>query len=267
MDRFYLTWLTLEPIGRLNLEYCTRILLEDGQPTLAYFYGDQDENETAIRTVEQYSVIADTIEEYVMFGRANGRLVRNPKYPDAEFRDYRIFDVIQKRLQREELDEVESIIFTPTTEFWDAFVEKDIFPFSKQQAYASAAYMVDVLNQVKELSEENGFWFHVATKEWKDGGVAPLEEPTFSLSADCSDFFYSATADSESVNEDNVDLYVSTYQDVAAVSEEVDPIAVGRLFAARLRNLYPVRSERYSEPVHALFQELAGAPTSTEEKD
>lgn len=258
MDRYYLTWLAIEQIGRLNLEYFTHVLLEEGKPTLSYFYGEEDENETPIRTVEQYSVIADTIEEYVVFSRKNGRLIRSPSFPDITFHDYRVFDVIQKRLQREELDEVESLIFTSTSGFWDSFTERTEFPFSKQQVYKSAGYMIDVLSQVGDFSEENGFWFHVATKEWANGGTVILDEPRFSLSVDCSDFFYSATADSEPVTSDNVDLYLQTYQDVEKVSEKTDVVAVGRLFAARVRDSYSVRSERYPEPVHALFKQLVG---------
>jgi len=94
--------------------------------------------------------------------------------------------------------------------------------------------------------------------------MTPGRDREMTLFAQCSDFFFWATADLEEIARDDIPLLRQTLGDLRAIGAEEE---LGTLFAARKRKLRPQRPcyKHFAPPVAALYdacctkEERAGA--------
>lgn len=98
--------------------------------------------------------------------------------------------------------------------------------------------------------------------------MAPGRDREMKLFAQCSDFFYWATADLEEITRDDIPLLRQTLSDLKAIGAEEE---LDHLFAARKRRMRPQRPcyKDFDPPVAALYDACSteGERTAADKRD
>jgi hypothetical protein len=275
----YATWLMIHQLDRLDLTTLTSIhKAENGDVFLRLYTGEtevdgeavDDEFSIKLNTMMQARILQITVEEYVNFIKEHGRLSglnrKSPQYTDHQFDDAGILPVVRKRLQQEELNETESLIFLNTQKFWFNALRFPPLAFTQDDVQDAITVTEQLLDVIPEISEETGFWYGARfthydneTRQFKQ-----LDKVRTFISCDCSDFFEYATADSEDLTPENVHLYQESYAQVMEVAPEDwelhrSAIRVARLFSMKSRQepLSEQRLARWKEPLVELFAQVS----------
>lgn len=275
----YAVWLMIHQLDRLDLTTLTSIhRTNDGDTFLRLYTGEtevngesvDDEFAIELNTMMQARILQITIEEYVSFikeyGRLSGLNRKSPQYAEHQFDDARVIAVVRKRLQQEELNETESLIFLDTQKFWFNALRLPPLAFTQDDIQDAITVTEQLLDVIPEISEETGFWYRAKFMKYntKTRQFDKLDKVRTFISCDCSDFFEYATADSEDLTPENVHLYQEAYEQVMAVAPKDwelhrSAIRVARLFSMKARQL-PLseqRLSRWKEPLVDLFAQVS----------
>jgi len=275
----YATWLMIHQLDRLDLTTLTSIHKTDaGDVFLRIYTGEtevngevvDDEFSIELNTMMQARILQITVEEYVSFIKEHGRLSglnrKAPQYAEHQFDDADVIAVVRKRLQQEELNKTESLIFLDTQKFWFNALRFPPLAFSQDDVQEAITVTEKLLETIPEISEETGFWYgarfsayDATTQQFKQ-----LDKVKTFISCDCSDFFEYATADAENITSENVHFYQESYKQVMEVAPRDwelhrSAIRVARLFSMKSRQepLSEQRLNRWKEPLVDLFSQVS----------
>lgn len=256
----HIAWLTVYELSRLQLETFTWWEVNgEGQSVLVLW--DLEEHEVRIESYEDYRIVKYYIDAYIAFAKQNGELNhpsrrKNKEYNHLTYRRSDIPATIRKDFRHQVLNETEKIIYSATPGDLELpFTAADV------QQQDATHVMNRLLHLLGHVSEENGFWYGVKTTDYQNGEFVKLEQPILSVSADCSDFFMSASADFEEITEENFAVYAATFRQIEQnspedwTSEDVALIA-RKVFAVQVRQQEPPKSRIKALPqgIQQLFQ-------------